>query len=94
VLDLPFNLHYIVTFGDNDGTKMVMEIGMTKIEEIQAAVESLPESEYAQFRRWFSERDWEKWDKQIEVDSEAGNLDFLVKEAIGSGLGRATITIE
>ena len=55
---------------------------MSKIEEIQAAVESLPESEYAQFRQWFSERDWEKWDTQIESDAESGKLDFLVKEAL------------
>ena len=61
---------------------MVKEVSMTKIEEIQAAVESLPESEYAKFRQWFSERDWEKWDKQIELDSESGKLDFLVKEAL------------
>ena len=26
-------------------------------------------------------RDWEKWDKQIEADSQAGKLDFLIKEA-------------
>ena len=33
-------------------------------------------------RRWFSERDWEKWDRQIEADSESGKLDFLIKEAL------------
>jgi hypothetical protein len=54
---------------------------MLKIEEIQAAIESLPEDEYARLRRWFSERDWDKWDKRIAVDSESGKLDFLIKEA-------------
>jgi len=33
-------------------------------------------------RQWFSERDWDQWDKQIETDSEAGKLDFLIKEAL------------
>jgi hypothetical protein len=28
------------------------------------------------------EKDWEKWDRQIEEDSKAGKLDFLVKEAL------------
>lgn len=55
---------------------------MEKVEDIQAAIESLPEDEYARLRNWFSEKDWEKWDRQIEVDSESGKLDFLVKEAV------------
>ncbi len=55
---------------------------MIKIQEIQAAIESLPKEEYARLREWFIERDWEEWDKQIEVDSRAGKLDFLAKEAL------------
>ena len=54
---------------------------MSRVEEIQAAIESLPEDEYARLRRWFSEKDWDKWDTQIEADSESGTLDFLIKEA-------------
>ncbi|MBC7251876.1 MAG: hypothetical protein H5T62_16555 [Anaerolineae bacterium] len=55
---------------------------MTKVQEIQAAIESLPREEYIRLRQWFSERDWEQWDKQIETDSEAGKLDFLIEEAL------------
>lgn len=54
---------------------------MLKVEEIQSAIESLSEDEYARLRRWFSEKDWEKWDRQIEEDSESGKLEFLIKEA-------------
>lgn len=54
---------------------------MSKVEKIQAAIESLSEEEYARLRQWFSERDWEKWDRQIEADSASGKLDFLIKEA-------------
>ncbi len=54
---------------------------MTKVQEIQAAIESLPREEYVRLRLWFTERDWEEWDKQIEQDSEAGRLDFLIQEA-------------
>jgi len=56
---------------------------MSKVNKIMAAIESLPEKEYVQLRRWFSERDWEKWDRQIELDSESGKLDFLIREAHG-----------
>ncbi len=55
---------------------------MSKVEEIEAVIESLSEDEYVLIRKWFSEKDWEKWDRQIEADSESGNLDFLIKEAI------------
>jgi hypothetical protein len=34
-------------------------------------------------RESFPERDWEQWGKQIEADSEAGKLDFLINEALG-----------
>jgi len=54
---------------------------MIKLEELEMAVVSLPEEEYNRFRRWFLERDWERWDKQIEEDSQAGRLDFLTEEA-------------
>ena len=55
---------------------------MSRVEEIQAAIESLPQEEYVRLREWFTERDWEAWDKEIESDSKSGRLDFLVKEAM------------
>jgi hypothetical protein len=54
---------------------------MTKVEELERAVASLTAEEYREFRQWFLERDWEQWDQQIEEDSRAGKLDFLVREA-------------
>lgn len=51
------------------------------VTEIQRAILDLSEAEYAELRRWFSELDWERWDQQIEADSEAGRLDFLITEA-------------
>jgi hypothetical protein len=54
---------------------------MTKLEELEMAVDALPENEYSEFRNWFLEKDWEKWDRQIEEDSRTGKLDFLVHEA-------------
>ena len=54
---------------------------MVSITEIQEAILDLPETEYARLRQWLSDLDWDRWDKQIEADSEAGKLDFLVAEA-------------
>lgn len=55
---------------------------MSTVSEIKEAIETLPEKDYIQLRQWFSEKDWEKWDKQILVDSEAGKLDYLIKETL------------
>jgi hypothetical protein len=52
---------------------------MPKVEEIVSSIESLPKEEFGRLRDWFYERDWERWDRQIEEDSESGKLDFLVK---------------
>ena len=52
------------------------------IEEIQVAIKLLPRDQYVQLRQWFSEQDWEQWDRQIEADTEAGKLNFLIQEAL------------
>ena len=54
---------------------------MTKVEELKMAITSLPEEDYSQLRRWFLERDWERWDRELEADAESGELDFLLQEA-------------
>ncbi|PIV44621.1 MAG: hypothetical protein COY75_00485 [Nitrospirae bacterium CG_4_10_14_0_8_um_filter_41_23] len=55
---------------------------MLKVAEIMTAIEDLPEKDFVRLREWFSEKDWQKWDRQIEADSESGRLDFLIKEAL------------
>ena len=59
---------------------------MSTISEIQEAILALREPEFAELKRWLSaleaERHWKAWDEQIEADSEAGKLDFLVSEAL------------
>ena len=54
---------------------------MTTVEELETAVDALTQEEYGRFRRWLLDRDWEKGDHEIEEDSEAGRLDFLINEA-------------
>ena len=55
---------------------------MMTVEELELAVNSLTPEEYGRFRRWFLDRDWEDWDREIEEDADAGRLDFLAREAI------------
>jgi hypothetical protein len=55
---------------------------MPKVEEIVSSIESLPKEEFGRLRDWFYERDWERWARQIEEDSESGKLDFLAKGAL------------
>jgi hypothetical protein len=54
---------------------------MSKIDELKADIERLPEEDVAELFRWLSEKEWENWDKEIEADSQAGKRDFLVREA-------------
>ena len=52
-----------------------------KLDDIKTAIEALPENEYVSLRNWFSERDWQRWDRQLEKDGRDGKLDFLIAEA-------------
>ena len=55
---------------------------MTRVEEIQSAIVSLSPKEYARLQQWFTERNWERWDREIEEDAASGELDFLAEEAV------------
>ncbi len=55
---------------------------MVSIKSIEQAVEALPPSDLAEFRRWFAEFDAAAWDKEIEQDAAAGKLDSLAAEAL------------
>lgn len=55
---------------------------MSTLDEIKAEIEALPREDYAELRKWLSEKDWDEWDAQLEADSEAGKLDFLMEEAL------------
>lgn len=55
---------------------------MGNVKSIEKAVEALPPSELAEFRRWFAEFDATVWDKQMDQDANAGKLDKLASEAL------------
>lgn len=62
---------------------------MAKVDELKIEIEQLPEEEFTELVRWLSEKDWQRWDKEIEADSEAGKLDFLVREALDAKAKRS-----
>ena len=55
---------------------------MTTVLEIERAIEQLPSDQFSKIHDWIVEKDWQSWDAQIERDSAAGKLDFLVNEAL------------
>jgi predicted esterase len=54
---------------------------MTDIKALEAAVTALPPEDLAEFRRWFTEFDSARWDREIEQDVAAGRLDAFLAEA-------------
>lgn len=54
---------------------------MTTLLQIERAIEQLPREQFSKIHDWIVEKHWQTWDAQIERDSDAGKLDFLVEEA-------------
>lgn len=54
---------------------------MDRVEEIEAAIESLPPEEFDRVARWVHERGQARWNRQLDNDSASGKLDFLFEEA-------------
>lgn len=54
---------------------------MSKVEALEEEIQKLSPEEFAELRDWLLERDWEKWDRQIENDAASGRLDRIFEEA-------------
>ena len=54
---------------------------MSKVEQLKSEIEKLPKEDFVELFQWLTEKDWENWDGEIEADSAAGKLDFLIQEA-------------
>jgi hypothetical protein len=61
---------------------------MSRIEEIEAAIDSLPSAEYLEIVQWFRTREQRRWDEQLDYDSQTGKLEFLFDEADRESTGR------
>lgn len=55
---------------------------MGNVKSIEEAVQALPADDLAELRSWFAAFEAATWDKQIEQDAAAGELDHLAAEAL------------
>ncbi len=55
---------------------------MMSVETIEEQIAGLDDASFSRLRDWFIEFDQSRWDKQIEADSNAGKLDFLINTAL------------
>ncbi len=55
---------------------------MTQVEILERNIAELDDDSFAKPREWFIEFDQARWDKQLEADSNAGKLDFLINAAL------------
>jgi hypothetical protein len=55
---------------------------MQGLEQIEAAILTLPADDFQKLRRWFADLDYQRWDEQLERDVANGKLDDLAAEAI------------
>ena len=50
---------------------------MTTVQKIKTDIQALPHEDYMSLLSWIHERDWEEWDKQLEMTLHQENLIFL-----------------
>jgi len=55
---------------------------MSTLEQIEAAILTLPSDEFQRLKQWFFDLDYQHWDKQLEKDVADGKLEALAQEAI------------
>lgn len=59
-----------------------VKTGMSTLEQIEAAILTLPSDEFQRLRQWFFDVDYQRWDEQLEQDISEGKLEALAEEAI------------
>jgi hypothetical protein len=52
------------------------------VEKIEEQIAHLDNASFSKLRDWFIEFDQSRWDRQIETDSNAGKLDFLINAVL------------
>lgn len=54
---------------------------MTRVEELERAIQELSPEEFAEIARRVDAIEQERWDDQLDRDAAAGKLDFLIEES-------------
>ena len=60
---------------------------MSKVEEIERAIQQLSSDDLSEFRAWFATFDAEVWDREFDEDVQAGRLDAWLKKPSTTGMG-------
>ncbi len=55
---------------------------MSTLEQIEAAIASLPREDFFRLHEWIRDRFDDEWDKQIAEDAGSGRLDGVAREAL------------
>jgi hypothetical protein len=55
---------------------------MIQIELLEQQIAELDDDSFLKLREWFIEFDQVHWDNNLEADSNAGKLDFLINAAL------------
>lgn len=66
---------------------------MNTIKHIEDEVRQLSPIDFAKFREWFYEYEWQAWDRQIEKDVKAGKLNLLANKALADHSAARTTRI-
>lgn len=54
---------------------------MSTLEQIEAAIMTLPADDFEKLRKWFFDLDYQRWDRQLEKDIAEGKLEAFADEA-------------
>jgi hypothetical protein len=54
---------------------------MSRVQEIEAAIDRLPPDEFREVAAWRKAREQERWDVEMDSDNASGKLDCLFDEA-------------
>jgi hypothetical protein len=54
---------------------------MSRVEEIEDAIDRLGPEEFQRIARWVHEREQQRWDKQLDRNPNSRKLDFVFEEA-------------
>jgi hypothetical protein len=55
---------------------------MSTLEQIEAAILTLPSNDFQRLKQWFFDLDYQRWDDQLEQDIADGKLEALAEEAL------------
>ena len=59
----------------------IKRTSVSTVAEIESAITNLPKKEFWELATWFDDVKNRAWDEQMEGDTAAGKLDFLLEEA-------------